>query len=102
MTNDVQYTTVDLNATGATTIYDPDHDATVYAVHLNNSGSAAEIHLEVTDGSSTVDLSTAQTGGDELSYTDPIPLDGDSDLQINVTAAEGAALTSDAAVFVGS
>lgn len=100
MSNGVVYTQIDLNATGTTTIYDPEHDATVQGVHLENAGSSADVHLEVTDGTTTVDLTTAQTAGDAIRYVDPTPLDSDNLLQVNVLSAEGSSLTSDAAVLV--
>lgn len=101
MSNDVQYTTVDLNATGGQTVYDPDHDATVYAVHMTNPGGTAEIQLEVTDGTDTVIIQQVSGAGDNLHYNHTIALDGDQSLQINVTTAEGTAGTSTAAVSAG-
>lgn len=102
MTNGVEYTTaIDLNSTGTTTVLDVGSDATAHGVHVPNGGSSAIIELQVTDGTTTVTLTTGQTAGDGIAYQDPLPLDGDNDLQVNVDTAEGSAQTTDAAVFVG-
>ena len=93
-----EYTTVDLNATGTTSIYAPSSDATVYGVYLENGGSTAELQLEATDGSDTVILSNPGAG-EGLSFSDMHALGGDQTLQVNVTVAEGAAQTNTAAVF---
>lgn len=101
MSNGVTYTTVDLNATGATTVFAPSHDATVHGVHLTNGGSTAVVQLEITDGTDTVVLTPGQSAGGNIDVDRPLPLDGDNALQINVTTAEGSALTATAAVPVG-
>lgn len=101
MTNGPEYTPIDLNATGATPIYDASHDATVYGVHLTNSGGTAVVQLEVTDGTDTVVLTPDQAAGDDVVYDRPIPLDAANDLQINVTTAEGSALEETAVVLPG-
>lgn len=96
------YTTVDLNATGATTIYAPTNDAEVSGVHLENTGGTAVIQLEVTDGTNTAVLDANNGGGGSIHFEDELRLDGGVDsLQINVTTAEGATLTGTAAVFRG-
>lgn len=100
MSNDVVYTTVDLNATGTTTVYDPDTDATVERIQVPNGGSTAEFDVEVTNGSDTVVLESSG-GGNAITIADPLPLNGAQSVQVNVTAAEGGALTETAAAFVG-
>lgn len=101
MSNGVQYTDVDLNATGTTTVHNPSHDATAFGVYLPNSGSTAVVELRVTDGTDTVNLTPGQAAGDDVAYSDPLPLDGDNELEINVDTAEGSALTETAVVLVG-
>lgn len=101
MTNDVQYTEIDLNATGSTTVYDPDHDARAYGVFMAHGGTTAEVQLEVTDGVDTAVLDEPGAGN-ALEFGDTIALDADQSLQINVTAAEGGALTETAAASVGA
>lgn len=100
MTNDVQYTTVDLNSTGTTTVYDPDHDATVQGVYMDHGGGTAEVQLEVTDGTDTAVVRTPGAGT-ALEFGDDLALDGGQSLQINVTTAEGSALSETAGVSVG-
>lgn len=100
MSNDVQYTTVDLNSTGTTTVYDPDHDATAYGVYMANGGGTADVQLEVTDGTDTVVLDDPGAGS-AIEFSDDLALDGDQSLQVNVTTAEGSALTETAAVSAG-
>lgn len=98
--NGVTYTSVDLNATGTTTVFDPSHnESTVEQVALENTGSTAVVQLEVTDGTNTVVLTPGQAAGDGVSYTGPLPLDGPQTLRVNVTTAEGAALSGTAGAF---
>lgn len=101
MTNEPVYTTVDLNATGPTTVYDADHDATVYGVFMEHGGGTADYNLEATDGTDTAVLAQPGAGG-SLEFGDTIAVDAGTDLQINVTTAEGAALTGTVVVFPGA
>lgn len=94
---DVSFTEIDLNATGTTTIYDPNTDGEVFGTFLENGGSTAEVQLEVTDGTDTAVLSNPGAG-DGVSFGETIRLSPTESLQINVTTAEGAALTNTAAV----
>lgn len=93
----VDYTSIDLNATGTTEVHNPTTDSHVVGVWLENSGSTAVVQLEVTDGTSTAVLTPAQTAGDGIDFSADIALDADDTLQINVTTAEGSALTGTAA-----
>lgn len=100
MTNGVEYTDIDLNSAGATTVFDADGDATVTGVHMKNGGSTAEVELQATDGTDTATL--AEPGaGSSLEFGDSIALDSESDLQIEVTTAEGSAQSNTAVVHVG-
>ena len=99
MSNGVTYTSVDLNATGTTTVYTPSTDANV-SVFMENGGSTAEVNLEVTDGTDTAVLAQPGAGG-SVEFGDVVALDGDQSLQINVTTAEGSALTGTVAVHAG-
>lgn len=101
MSNDVQYTSVDLNATGTTTVYNPDHDGEAKGVYMDHGGSTAEVQLEVTDGTNTAVLATPGAGN-ALEFGNVVALDGDQKLQINVTTAEGSSLSETAAVSVGN
>jgi hypothetical protein len=94
------YTDVDLNSTATTTIADPEGDAEVPSVHLNNGGGTAELRLEVTDGTDTAVLSDPGAGG-SIHFTAGVRLGLDDSLQVVVETAEGAALTETAAVGVG-
>jgi len=93
-----EYTSIDLNSTGATTVYDPSDDSEVSGVYLNNGGSTAEVQLEATDGSDTSILAVPGAGN-SLEFSGTALLDSGDSLQINVTTAEGAALTGTAVVF---
>lgn len=94
----VEYTSVDENTTGTTTLYSPTNDAKVSGVHLNNPGSTAELRLEVTDGTSTAVLSDPGAGT-SIAFNDEIFLSGGTDqLQVVVEAAEGSSQSETAAV----
>lgn len=96
-----EYTTIDLNATGATAVYQPTNDATVTGVYMENTGGTATVRLEVTDGNNAAVLADPSAGGD-LTFDGEIRLSGGTDyLQIVVEAAEGSALTGTAAVSRG-
>lgn len=94
----VEYATIDLNATGTTTVYDGATESEVYGVYLNNGGSTAAVNLEVTDGTDTAVL-REKAAGENLEFGDTIRLDPGNALQINVTAAEGAAQSNTATVL---
>lgn len=96
---DTVFTDVDLNATGTTTVANPDKDARVSAVYLANGGSTADVQLEVTDGTDTVIVDDPVAGSGITHETD-VMLDKGESLQVNVTTAEGSALTETAAVCV--
>lgn len=81
----VSYTNVDQNATGTTTLYDPNSDAYFYAGKLDNVGSSAVLVLEVTDGTNTANMTAGQTAGNDIDYGDTVELDGASLVQVNVT-----------------
>lgn len=100
MTNDPIFTSVDLNATGTTTIYDADANAKVYGVYMDHGGSTAEVQLEATDGTNTAKIDEPGAGND-LAVGDTLALDPSTDLQVNVTTAEGAALTGTVVVMPG-
>lgn len=100
MTNVPVYTTVDLNATGTTTVADVDGDARVYGAYGDHDGSTAEFNLEATDGSDTAVLAQPGTGNN-LAFQGPVALDAETDLQVNVTTAEGSALTMTVVTFPG-
>lgn len=97
----VGYTSIDLNSTGTTAIYNPTDEAVVHGVYLQNGGGTAVVQLEVTDGTDTAVLTPGQTGGEGIDYTGPLGLDSDETLQTNVTTAEGAAQSNTAAVSRG-
>lgn len=97
---DAEYTSVDLNTTGTTTIYNGSVQGKVYGVFLHHSGSTAEFQLEVTDGTNTGILRVPGAGS-SLEFGDTIAVDSGDDLQINVTVAEGSSLTGTAVVFRG-
>lgn len=100
MTNTVQYTTVDLNATGTTTVYDPDFDAVVHGVFMDNGGATAEYQLEVTDGTDTAVLADLSAGA-MLEFDADVALDAGQLLQVNVTTVEGSSLTETCAASAG-
>jgi len=101
MTNNPQYTDVDLNATGTTTVCDVDGDVRVYGAFGENAGSTAAFNLEATDGTDTAVLS--QPGaGNNLELDGPVAIDNETDLQINVTTAEGSDLTMTVVTFPGA
>lgn len=93
------FTAVDLNATGTTAIANPDSDARVSAVYLANGGSTADVQLEVTDGVDTAVIDNPAAGSGITHETD-VMLDEDQTLQVNVTTAEGSALSETAAACV--
>jgi len=92
------YTDVDLNATGSTTLFDPDDGAEVSGVYLPNGGSTAEVDLEVTDGTDTTTLVVGGAGG-RVEFGNTVRLGGDDSLQATVRVAEGTALTETAVAF---
>lgn len=96
----VEYTDMDLNSTGTTTIYAPTNDAVVSGVHMANGGGTNEVRLEVTDGTNTATLAGAAiSAGDPIHFEDEVHLAGGVDeLQITVSTTEGSALTETAAV----
>lgn len=94
----ITYSDVDMNDASAQDIYDPSAPATVYGVWLENSGSTADVELQVTDGSSTVDLTNLQGGGSDLRFTDTVTLSKGDKLRINVDTAEGSSQTDTAAI----
>ena len=94
---DTVLTAVDLNASGTTSIADPSNDARVSAVYLANGGSTADVQLEVTDGTDTVVIDDPAAGNGIEHETD-VMLDENESLQVNVTTAEGSALSDTAAV----
>lgn len=99
---DAQYTSVDLNATGTTTIFDGDEKVLITGVHLRNGGGTAVANLEVTDGSDTATLvNNRGSGGSDIHYENTFALARNDDLQINVTTAEGAAQSNTAVVLRG-
>jgi hypothetical protein len=92
------YTSIDQNSTGSTTVYDPTGDGEVTGVFLENSGSTAELALEVTDGTDTARL--AEPGaGNRLAFGETIRLGIGDSLQVNVLVAEGTAQTETAVAF---
>lgn len=101
MTNIPQYTDVDLNATGTTTILSPGADVRVFGVFMEHGGSTAEVNLEVTDGTNTAVISQPGAGGN-IGGGDTLALDANNELQVNVTTAEGAALTGTVVVLTGA
>ena len=101
MTNGVIFTDIDLNTDATTVIFDPSTGATVERVEVPNGGSTAEFDVEVTDGTDTVILASSGAGN-AVTLSDPVPLDDTTQLQVDVTAVEGGALTETAAVFVES
>lgn len=97
---DTNYTSIDLNATGTTTILNPSREATVYSVHMENGGSTAEVNVEVTDGTDTAVV--AQPGaGANVEFTGPVVIPSGETLQVNVTTAEGAAQSNTCLVTRG-
>lgn len=99
---DVEYASVNLNATGTTALYNPTEDAVAHGVHLQNGGSTAVVQLEVTDGTDTAVLTPGQAAGDGIAWEPgEYGLDAGDTLQVNVTTAEGAAQTNTAAVSHG-
>lgn len=96
----VEYTSIDQNATGTTTVYDPANDAEVGAVHLDNPGSSAELRLEVTDGTNTAVLDDP-AAGEAIHFTDDMYLDAGDSLQVVVETAEGSSQSATCAVSRG-
>lgn len=92
------YESIDLNTTGPTTLYSPDTDAELTGVYLPNSGSTAEVSLEITDGTDTGTLTASGAGG-TIEFGDTIRIGQSDSVQLNVTTAEGAALTETATLF---
>lgn len=93
-----QYATVDLNAAGTTTIHGSDNDAQITGVYMENGGSTAVAQLESTNGTDTAVLA-APGAGNSLAFSDNLLVGNTDTLQINVTTAEGAALTGTVVVF---
>lgn len=92
------YTTVDLNTTGTTEVHSSGTDSEISGVFMENGGSTAEVNLEATDGTDTSVL--AQPGaGNSVEFGDTIYVGAGDSLQINVTTAEGSALTGTVVVF---
>lgn len=101
-TKSVSYTSVDLNSSGTTDIYDPTDDAVAHGVHLENGGSTAVVQLEVTDGTNTAVLTPGQTAGDGIAWEPGVyGLEAGEKLQVNVTTVEGSAQSNTAAASVG-
>lgn len=98
----VEYTDVDLNSTGTTTLYDPNSDVRVFSVTMENGGSTVEYNLELTDGTNTAVLigvpNSRRNAGDAIAWGDTIVLSGDDSIQLNVTTVEGSALTETVSV----
>lgn len=94
-----EFTTVDLNATGTTTLADPDSDARLPAVYVPNGGSTADIQLEVTDGADTVVVDNP-AAGEAIEHETDVLIDAGQSVQVNVTTAEGTALSETAAACV--
>lgn len=92
------YTSIDQNATGSTTIYDPNGDGEITGVFLENSGSTAELALEVTDGTDTARL-TEPGAGNPIEFGETIRLGIDDSLEVNVLTAEGVAQSETAVAF---
>lgn len=91
------FTSIDLNSTGTTTIWDPVSGKAV-GVYMNNGGATAEVQLEVTDGTNTAVLDVPGAGTN-LEFGNEASLASSDSLQINVTVAEGSAQTNTAVVF---
>lgn len=103
LTPSADYTTVDLNATGTTTVFDAGTATTVWGVYMRNGGSTAEVSLEVTDGTDTARVVDNEgSAGTGIFKDDPIGLAPTEDLQVNVTTAEGAAQTNTLTVLRSS
>lgn len=96
---DTVFTDVDLNTDATTTLADPDSDARVPAVYVPNSGSTADIQLEVTDGTDTVVVDNP-AAGDPIEHEVDVLLDEGESVQVNVTTVEGSAVTSTAGACV--
>lgn len=95
----VEYTSIDLNTTGTTTVYDGDREAIIHGVYAENSGGTLEVQLEITDGTDTTVLTLDQGAGDGIAFETELELDPSNDLQLNVTTGEGAIETTTAAVI---
>jgi len=93
-----EYTSIDQNTTGTTTVYNPDTDAEVTGVYLDNPGSTAELALEVTDGTDTARLADPGAGN-ALSVGDSYRIGDTDSLQVNVLTAEGTAQSATAVVL---
>lgn len=93
-----QYATVDLNAAGTTTIHGSDNDAQVTGVYMANGGGTAAAQLEATNGTDTAVLAQPGAGGN-IAFGELVFVGNTDELQINVTTAEGAALTGTVVVF---
>lgn len=99
---DVEFASVDLNATGTTDVYDPSDDAEVYGVFLRTPGGTAVANLEITDGSNTATLvDNRGSAGADIEFGDTIALSSAEKLQVNVTTKEGSSSTGTAAVSRG-
>jgi len=92
------YTDIDLNSTGTTTLLDVATDVQVSGVYLLNGGTSAEADLEVTDGTDTATLSEGAAGAN-VAFSDATILGAGDSLQITVQTAEGSAQTNTAVVL---
>lgn len=99
MSSDAKFTDIDLNTSGATTIYDQSHGNTISGVYMKNGGSTAEVELQVTDGSNTATLAVPGAGTN-LSFEGVIECASADSLQIDVTTKEGSSQTNTAVVFI--
>ena len=94
------YTSVDLNATGTTTLYTGTQEAMVAAFLGTESGTTVEVSLEATDGTNTTRLADNEgSAGTSIAVSDTIPITSSESLQANVHTAEGSDLTGTAVVF---
>lgn len=81
-----EYTSVDISATGTTTVYSPTSDATVEGVYLASDGTSG-YQLEVTDGTNTAVIADPGAGND-LAFEGELRLAGGTDsVQIVVETA---------------
>lgn len=100
---DSVFVSVDTTSTGANTVYTPPASgsvtqALVYGVYTESDISTGALALEVTDGSTTIDLSVPGAGN-EIAFGNTVALNRGDTLQINVVTSE-AATTTNAVAFV--
>jgi hypothetical protein len=103
-TPDVEFTDIDFNTEGRTTVFDPQSGSFVWGVFLRNSGNTSNASLEISNGENraTIDDNRNGGGGEDIERDTQWHLSTSEKLEINVTTTEGADLTETCIVIYSS